>query len=191
MQLVFATHNKNKFKEVAALMPNSIDLLSLDMIGCFEDIKETGTTLEENAKLKSDYIFRKYKFPCFADDTGLLVPALDSEPGVFSARYAGPQKNAEDNMAKLLKNLDGVENRSAYFKTIISLQLPIKHHFFEGRVNGVINKEKSGNQGFGYDPIFRPDGHSKTFAELPLSVKNEIGHRGKAIQQLISFLQQL
>ncbi|WP_430907423.1 non-canonical purine NTP diphosphatase [Maribacter sp. 2-571] len=188
MQLVFATHNTNKLQEVEKLLPASISLLSLTAIGCNEDIAETGTTLEANARLKADHVANTYGMSCFADDTGLLVNSLNGAPGVYSARYAGTQKSAEDNMELLLRNLKDVSDRSAAFQTVIALRLKEELHTFKGVVKGEITLEKKGTKGFGYDPIFRPEGYTKTFAELPLSVKNEIGHRGKAIKALLEFL---
>jgi len=189
MKLVFATQNPNKLKEVQLLIPKHISLLSLDDIGCTKEIPETSETLEGNAKLKVDFVTKHYKLPCFADDTGLLVDALDGEPGVYSARYAGEQKNAVDNMNKLLKALKGQENRSAHFKTVIALNLSNETHFFEGIVDGNITTEKLGEKGFGYDPIFRPNDYQETFAQLPIEIKNKISHRGKAFQKLIDKLQ--
>ncbi|MRH99914.1 non-canonical purine NTP diphosphatase [Kriegella sp. EG-1] len=187
MKLVFATHNQNKLKEVQLLLPNHITLLSLDDIGCTEEIAETAETLEGNAKIKADYVTKNYGLSCFADDTGLLVDALNGAPGVYSARYAGEQKNDEDNINKLLKTLTN-ENRSAHFKTVIALNLNNESYFFEGKVFGTISKKKSGIEGFGYDPIFIPKEFKKTFAELPISIKNKISHRGKAIHKLITYL---
>ncbi len=189
MKIVFATHNPNKLKEVKELLPSNIILLSLDDIGCFEEIPETGKTLEENAKIKADHITKQYGLDCFSDDTGLLIDALDGAPGVYSARYAGPKKNASDNMAKVLKKLDGIQNRSAHFKTVIHLNLAGEAHSFKGVVEGTITEKAIGTGGFGYDPIFKPEGFSKTFGELPLDIKNEISHRGRAIQKLVSFLE--
>ena len=188
MKLVFATHNQHKFKEVALLLPAHIELLSLTDIGCFDDIPETSETLEGNAQLKADFVSEHFGLPCFADDTGLLVDALQGAPGVHSARYAGEKRNAEDNMNKLLTELKGSAIRSARFKTVIALNLENRKVLFEGMVEGEIIEERKGTEGFGYDPIFRPEGHDQTFAELPLSVKNEIGHRGRAIQKLINHL---
>ena len=187
MQLVFATHNPNKIKEVQILLPKDIELLSLEDIGCTEDIPETAPDLEGNAAQKANYVTEKYGYPCFADDTGLLVDALNGAPGVYSARYAGEQKSAEDNMDKLLKQLKHHTDRSAHFKTVIALNINKQQHFFKGVVQGEITTEKKGEKGFGYDPIFSPQGYEKTFAELPLSVKNEISHRGLAIKQLLAF----
>lgn len=188
MKLVFATHNQNKLKEVQQLLPDYIQLVSLSDLGMTEAIPETEETLEGNAKLKSDYIYNNYNLPCFADDTGLLVDALNGEPGVYSARYAGPHNDANANMNKLLENLKGKENRTAHFKTIISLNLTGTTLFFEGIVDGEITISRKGKGGFGYDPIFRPKGYKETFAELPLQTKNKIGHRGKAFSKLISHL---
>ena len=187
MQLVFATHNPNKIREVQILLPKDIELLSLEDIGCTEDIPETAPDLEGNAAQKADYVTEKYGYACFADDTGLLVDALNGAPGVYSARYAGEQKSAEDNMDKLLEQLQQHTDRSAHFKTVIALNINNQQHFFKGVVEGEITKEKKGGKGFGYDPIFSPQGYEKTFAELPLSVKNEISHRGLAIKQLLAF----
>lgn len=191
MQLVFATHNQNKFREVQQLVPPNIRLLSLTDIECHEDIPETGKTLAENAQLKADYVAQNYGLPCFADDTGLLVDALNGAPGVYSARYAGEQKNATENMNKLLSQLEGVLNRSARFSTVIALRLDDENVLFEGVIEGDITLEKHGADGFGYDPVFRPTGYQKTFAELPLAIKNQIGHRGKATQKLLEYLNHL
>ncbi|MRX66071.1 non-canonical purine NTP diphosphatase [Maribacter luteus] len=191
MKLVFATHNQNKVREVQALLPKTITLLSLTDIGCDEEIPETGKTLEANAILKADFVTNKYGYPCFADDTGLLVNSLDGAPGVYSARYAGEQKNSDDNMDKLLTELKSKKDRTARFETIIALNLENKQHIFKGVVEGEISTAKKGKKGFGYDPIFKPDTHEKTFAELPLEVKNKISHRGKAIQHLLTYLKSL
>lgn len=188
MRLVFATHNRNKFQEVKKLIPKHIELISLEEIGCFEEIPETGNTLQENAQIKADFVARNYKIPCFSDDTGLLVNALNGAPGVYSARYAGEEKSAEKNMEKLLKELQNKEDRSAHFETVISLALHTKKYFFSGVVNGTITYKKQGSKGFGYDPIFQPEGFGQTFAELPLEEKNKISHRALAIKQLIDFL---
>ncbi|RKR13442.1 XTP/dITP diphosphohydrolase [Maribacter vaceletii] len=188
MKLVFATNNLNKLKEVQLLVPKTITLLSLKDINCTEDIEETANTLEGNAKIKADYITKKYNLPCFADDTGLLVTALDGAPGVYSARYAGEQKSPEDNMYLLLQKLSNKTDRTAHFKTVIALNLNNTQTLFSGIAEGEITKEKHGKKGFGYDPIFKPNGYNKTFAELPLDTKNKISHRGKAIDQLIKYL---
>ncbi|WP_296381726.1 non-canonical purine NTP diphosphatase [Winogradskyella sp.] len=191
MQLVFATNNPNKLEEVQTLVPKHIKLLSLADILCIEDIPETQPTIEGNAIQKAEYIKTKYGYDCFADDTGLEVNALNGEPGVFSARYAGPQRNAEDNMTKLLTELEHKDNRNAQFKTVIALYLNGKLKTFTGICKGEITTEKHGKKGFGYDPIFKAEDYNKTFAEISLEEKNTIGHRGKAVQQLITFLNNL
>ena len=188
MQLVFATNNHNKIKEVQTLLPEKIKLLSLEEIGCFEDIPESQNTIKGNAIQKADYIKQHYGYDCFADDTGLEVAVLNGEPGVYSARYAGEQRNADDNMQKLLENLKNQTNRKAQFKTVIALHLNNTLHTFEGICEGNITETKQGNQGFGYDPIFKPHGFNETFAEMDLTRKNKISHRGKAIQLLVNFL---
>ncbi len=188
MKLVFATHNQNKFDEVNILLPSHIELISLTDIGCTSEIPETAETLEGNAKLKADYVTKKYGLSCFSDDTGLLVDALNGAPGVYSARYAGRQKNASDNITKLLSELKDIENRAARFQTSIALNLNEESIFFKGIVEGKITEHKNGVNGFGYDPIFQPQGYKKTFGELPLEIKNQISHRGKAIQKLVSYL---
>jgi XTP/dITP diphosphohydrolase len=188
MQLVFATNNNNKILEIQSMLPASIEIISLESIGCHEEIPETADTIEENAIMKANYVTEKYGYDCFADDTGLEVDALNSEPGVFSARYAGEQRSAEDNIALLLTNLEGKTNRNAQFKTVIALNLKGKQYLFTGIARGEITLEKAGNQGFGYDPIFRPEGYTETFAQLPLETKNLISHRGKATAELITFL---
>ncbi|MHA7832733.1 MAG: non-canonical purine NTP diphosphatase [Flagellimonas sp.] len=188
MKLVFATHNDHKLKEVQQLLPDTIKLLSLKDIQCFDEIPETGNTLEENAKIKADYVTQTYGLDCFSDDTGLLVDALNGAPGVYSARYAGKQKKASDNMEKLLSELEGSANRSAHFKTVVHLNLKGRSFTFDGIVEGQITSELHGVGGFGYDPIFKPDGYDKTFGELPPETKNAISHRGRAIQKLVAFL---
>jgi len=188
MKLVFATQNENKLKEIRALVPPHITLVALKDIGCLEDIPETAATLQGNAKLKADYVTNNYQLPCFADDTGLLVTALNGEPGVYTARYAGEGNGANANMDKLLQHLAEHEDRSAHFKTYIALNLNGETHFFEGTTEGVIIKEKKGEHGFGYDPIFKPNGYDLTFAELPLAIKNQISHRSKAFAKLIAYL---
>ncbi|OAB78884.1 non-canonical purine NTP diphosphatase [Cochleicola gelatinilyticus] len=188
MKLVFATHNMNKFKEVKLLLPKHVELLSLNDIGCTEDIEETADTIEGNAALKASFVKQRYGFDCFADDTGLEVSALDGEPGVFSARYAGPEKDSEANIAKLLIKLKGEKDRSARFKTAIALALHDEHTMFLGICDGVITEEKKGVDGFGYDPVFLPNNFTTTFAEMSIADKNEIGHRGKAMRQLIEYL---
>lgn len=191
MELVFASNNKNKIKEIQQLLPDSIQILSLEAIGCHEEIPETADTIEGNAILKANYITEKYGYDCFADDTGLEVAALNGEPGVYSARYAGEQRNAEDNMNLLLANLNQKDNRTAQFKTVIALNLNGTQRLFTGIAKGKITTEKSGSQGFGYDPIFQPEGYNETFAELALETKNQISHRGKATQLLISYLKEI
>ena len=191
MKLVFASNNKNKIQEIQQLVPNSIQILSLEEIGCTEDIPETADTIEENAILKANYVTEKYGFDCFADDTGLEVEALNGAPGVYSARYAGEQKDANDNMDKLLLELKNKTNRKANFKTVIALNLNRKQNLFTGIINGKIIEEKIGTNGFGYDPIFVADGYEKTFAELSMEEKSTISHRGIAVKQLLTFLQKL
>jgi XTP/dITP diphosphohydrolase len=188
MKIVFATNNINKIKEIQSMLPESIEIISLESIGCFEEIPETADTIEENAIMKANYVTDKYGFDCFADDTGLEVDALNGEPGVYSARYAGEQRSSEDNMDKLLLNLQGKGNRNAQFKTVITLNLNGEQYLFTGIARGEITLEKNGNQGFGYDPIFRPENYQETFAQLSLETKNRISHRGKATQELIAFL---
>jgi len=188
MKLVFASNNKNKIKEIQHLLPNTIELLSLEAIGCQEEIPETADTIEGNAILKANYVTQKYGYDCFADDTGLEVEALNGAPGVYSARYAGMQRNAGDNMNLLLENLKNQDNRTAQFKTVIALNINGKQQLFTGIAKGEITLEKSGNQGFGYDPVFQPEGYQETFADLDLEIKNQISHRGKATQLLISYL---
>lgn len=190
MKIVFATNNKNKIKEIQSMLPSTIEIISLESIGCLEEIPETADTIEGNAILKANYVTEKFGFDCFADDTGLEVDFLNGEPGVFSARYAGEQKSAEDNMDKLLLNLENATNRQAQFKTVITLNLKGKQYLFEGVARGAITLGKQGEEGFGYDPIFRPQGYTETFAQLSLKTKNEISHRGKATQELIAFLNQ-
>ena len=189
MKLVFASNNKNKIQEIQALVPNTIQIVSLEDIGCTEDIPETADTIEGNAILKANYVTEKYGYDCFADDTGLEVDALNGAPGVYSARYAGEQKDANDNMDKLLSELKDKSNRKANFKTVIALNLNGKQNLFTGIINGKIIEEKIGTNGFGYDPIFVADGFDKTFAELSMEEKSTISHRGIAVKELILFLQ--
>ena len=188
MKLVFASNNTHKIAEISAMLPKSIQLVGLQDIGCDVDIPETAETIEGNAQLKADYVTQHYGLPCFADDTGLEVEALNGAPGVHSARYAGEQKNALDNMNKLLFELDNKASRKAQFKTVIALNLNGETHQFTGVVSGEIIREKRGTQGFGYDPVFVPTGQSQTFAEMDASEKAALSHRGKAVQQLITFL---
>lgn len=188
MQFVFASNNPNKIKEIQLLLPKEITILSLKDIDCLEEIPETAPTIEGNAILKANYVTEKYGYSCFADDTGLEVEALNGEPGVYSARYAGEQKNADANMNKLLTNLADRENRKAQFKTVICLNLNGNQHVFEGIIKGEIINEKRGSEGFGYDPIFIPNGYDKTFAEMPIAEKSKISHRGLAVEKLVAFL---
>ena len=211
MKIVFATNNQHKLSEIRAILGEAFEVISLADIGCHEDIPETGTTLEENALMKAEYIYNKYHLSCFADDTGLEVEALDGAPGVYSARYAsmeatvpagfpaGISHDSEANMARLLRELANNNNRKARFRTVIALiekkdvcpcgctSIKVVHKF-EGIVNGEITTEKSGAEGFGYDPIFRPDGYDKTFAELGADIKNQISHRARATQKLAEYL---
>lgn len=189
-KLVFATNNAHKLEEVAAILGDQVELLSLNDIGCQADIPETAETLEGNALLKSSYIYKNYHLDCFADDTGLEVETLNGAPGVYSARYAGGEgHDAQANMLKLLHELDGKENRKAQFRTAISLILDGKEYLFEGVIKGEIIKEKRGDSGFGYDPVFMPEGYDRTFAELGNDIKNQISHRALAVQKLCEFLQ--
>lgn len=188
MKLVFATNNLHKLKEVQEMLSNTIEVLSLKDIGCFEDVEETETTLEGNARLKAAYITNNYGYNCFADDTGLEVDALNGKPGVFSARYGGEHGNSEKNMQKLLKELHGKANRKAQFRTAVALNLENKQYLFEGICEGEILEKKTGTGGFGYDPIFKPTEASKSFAEMNSEEKNKISHRGIAIQKLVDFL---
>ncbi len=188
MKIVFATNNANKIFEIQSMLPPEIEIISLESIGCLEDIPETSNTIEGNAIQKANYILGKYGYDCFADDTGLEVESLNGEPGVFSARYAGEQRDANDNMNKLLKELENKSNRNAQFKTVICLNLNGEQHLFTGIAKGEITLQKTGRSGFGYDPIFRPNGYQDTFAQISLAVKNKISHRGKATQLLLDYL---
>ncbi len=187
MKIVFATNNPNKLKEVRQLLP-SIEIVSLQEIGCTEDIPETANTLEGNAIIKANYITKNYGFDCFADDTGLEVEALNGAPGVFSARYAGKDANSEKNMQKLLTELNDKLTKKAQFRTVVALNLKGKQHLFEGVCTGEILTKKHGEKGFGYDPIFKPTGFNQSFAQMTLEEKGTISHRGKAIKKLIDFL---
>lgn len=191
MKLVFATNNQNKLKEVQQMLSDHIELLSLKDIGCFEDIPETADTLKGNAKIKADHVTKNYGYDCFADDTGLEVDSLNGEPGVYSARYGGEPRDADKNMNKLLKNLSDTNDRSAQFRTIITLNLNDKSYDFEGICRGDILTEKKGNEGFGYDPIFQPKGYQQSFAEMSSDEKNKISHRGLAVEKLVEFLNAL
>ena len=188
MKIVFATNNPNKLKEIQALMPVGIEILSLKEIGCTEDIPETGTTLEANAFQKAHYLKENYGYDCFADDTGLEVEALNGAPGVYSARYAGPERSAEANMAKILEELKGKENRKAQFRTAIALILNGEEQLFEGMVEGHISEAKQGDEGFGYDPIFLPENDQRSFAQMTMDEKGAISHRGRAVRKLVDFL---
>lgn len=188
MNLVFATNNKHKVEEIKAKLDGLCSIHTLFEIGCTDEIPEEQDTIEGNASQKSHYLYEKYGCDCFSDDTGLEVEALNGEPGVYSARYAGPQKNSEDNMDKLLKKLESETNRKARFRTVISLIISGEEHLFEGIVEGEILTERHGKGGFGYDPIFRPLGYNGSFAELSLEQKNAISHRGKAVEKLYDYL---
>jgi len=188
MKIVFATNNPNKLNEIKALMPLGIDILSLKEIGCNEDIPETGITLEANAFQKAYYIKEHYGYDCFADDTGLEIEALSGAPGVYSARYAGPERNAESNMEKILNKLKGNVNRKAQFRTAIALILNGEEQLFEGMVEGHISEARQGKKGFGYDPIFFPENEQRSFAQMSMSEKGAISHRGRAVRKLVDFL---
>ena len=189
--LVFATNNAHKLEEVAAKIEGKIKLLNLTDIGCIEEIDETGATFRENASLKSRFIYDKYHINCFGDDSGLEIEALNGEPGVFSARYAGEHGNHAANIDKTLAALKNITNRKANFRTVISLIWNGDEYFFEGVINGTIRNERIGTAGFGYDPIFQPDGYTKTFAEMSLAEKNKISHRAIAMADLLDFLKRV
>ncbi len=191
VELVFATNNQHKLKEVQALLGNHFRLLSLVDIGFDDEIPEDFDTLQDNALQKARFIHSRFGYNCFADDTGLEVEALNGEPGVYSARYAGEAKNPHDNIVKLLKNLVGVKHRRAQFRTVIALILNGNEYLFEGNVDGEIIEEGRGGDGFGYDPIFLPEGYNQTFAEMPLELKNQISHRGRAVAKLVDFLKSI
>lgn len=188
MKLVFATNNKHKLEEISRMLDRQHEIISLEEIGCHDDIPEDHDTLEENALQKARYIKEHFGFDCFADDTGLEIEALDKRPGVYSARYAGPAKDSEENMKKVLRDMTGIANRKACFRTVIALIMNGKEYLFEGRVDGTILTAKQGEAGFGYDPIFQPDGYTLSFAEMPMDEKNTISHRGRATQKLCEFL---
>lgn len=188
-ELIFATNNKHKLTEIQSIVGSDFIIRSLGDIGCTEDIAETASTLEGNALLKAEYVFSKYGMDCFADDTGLEVEALDGRPGVFSARYATDGHDFEANIDKILFELEGISNRKARFRTVIALYLDGSVNYFEGIVNGEIIHARKGIEGFGYDPVFLPDGYELTFAEMPLSEKNKISHRARAVNKLINYLQ--
>ena len=187
MEIIFATHNMHKAEEVRAILGPNFHIKSLPEIGC-PDIPETAETLKGNALQKAQYVVDHYHLNCFADDTGLEIEALDNRPGVYSARYAGEGCSYQDNVLKVLDEMQGVTNRKACFKTVIALILDGKQYFFEGRVDGIILPEQHGTDGFGYDPIFQPNGFDQTFAEMGPATKNSISHRGRAMQQLKEFL---
>lgn len=186
--LVFATQNLHKIEEISAILNNDCRILSLNAIGCTKTLPENQSTLEGNALEKAKFVYENYNYNCFADDTGLEIEVLNNRPGVFSARYAGPENNSEANIQKILTELKGISNRKARFRTVISLIMEGQEFFFEGTVNGVIISEKRGESGFGYDPVFLPDGYSQTFAEMDLALKNTISHRALAMKKLINFL---
>ena len=187
-KIVFATNNRHKLREIREIMGDGWQVMSLEEIGCHDDIPETADTLRGNAEIKARYVKTHYGYDCFADDTGLLVDALNGAPGVYSARYAGPGHDSAANMALLLKNLEGQANRKAHFSTVICLICGDATRFFEGRVDGEITLNPAGAEGFGYDPVFRPDGEIRTFAEMTDAEKNAISHRGRATRQLTAFL---
>lgn len=188
MKLVFATNNQHKLKEIQHILGEQIELLGLSDIGCYEEIPETRETLEGNASQKAFFIYEKYDYNCFADDTGLEIEALNRRPGVYSARYAGEAKNSKANMGKVLAEMHKIKNRKARFRTVISLVIEGQETLFEGIVDGQILEEKRGIKGFGYDPIFQPDGYKETFAEMELGEKNKISHRARAVQKLVTYL---
>lgn len=188
MKLIFATHNSNKAFEIQKLLPEDFHVLTLDDIDFHEEIPENESTIEGNSAFKAQFIFNEFAMNCFADDTGLEIEALDGRPGVHSARYAGENKNAAANIERVLEELNGIENRNARFKTVITLIINGEQHIFEGIVNGRIISEKSGTNGFGYDPIFIPENEIKTFAEMDLTKKNKFSHRARALEKMIEFL---
>ena len=190
MKLVFATNNKHKLQEVRDIVGNRVEVLSLNDINCHDDIPETADTLQGNALIKARHIYDKYGLNCFADDTGLEVEALDGAPGVYSARYAGEKCDSEANMLKLLKNLTGKNNRNAQFRTVIALVINGEEKLFNGIVKGTISDEKRGDSGFGYDPIFIPEGYTESFAQMSGEMKNSISHRFRATKQLSDYLKE-
>ena len=191
MKIVFATNNPNKLKEIQSLIPKEIEIISLKEIGCNEDIPETGDTLEANAFQKAHYIKDNFNYDCFADDTALEIDELNGDPGVYSARYAGRERNANANMNKVLNELKGKKNRKAQFRTAIALILKGEEHLFEGKVEGYISKDKQGNEGFGYDPIFIPENDIRSFAQMSMQEKGAISHRGRAVKKLVAYLKNL
>jgi XTP/dITP diphosphohydrolase len=190
MKLIFASHNTHKAKEISAIFNGVTEISCLEDIGFFEEIIESGLTLQENAQIKAQAVYKATQLNCFADDTGLLVEYLNDEPGVFSARFAGPEKSADANNLKLLKALGQTENRKAKFQTIICLILHGEQHYFVGELHGKIGYELLGDQGFGYDPLFIPDGYQRTLAQMTLAEKNTISHRAKAFTAMLEFLKQ-
>lgn len=190
MRLCFATNNTHKIEEVQALLGNAFNVVSLEAVGCNEELAEDQETIEGNSLQKAQYVFDNYKVDCFADDTGLEVEALSGAPGVYSARYAGPQRKAEDNMNLLLANLSGKTNRKARFRTVVTLITRLGTHQFEGVLPGTIIHERRGTQGFGYDPVFLPENSSRTLAEMSLEEKNTLSHRARAIEKLVVFLKE-
>ena len=188
MNLIFASNNENKLLEIKLMLSEKINIQTLKSVGIYEDIPEPYETFEENAWTKADYVAKKMKQNCFAEDSGLIVPALDNEPGVFSARYAGEPSNDKKNNEKLLKNIENIEDKRAYYKSVICLIWNQKIHYFQGKCEGNITLQAKGNNGFGYDPLFIPDGYDKTFAEFTLEEKNKISHRKKAVMQFVAFL---
>src|SRR5690606_13552024 len=188
MKLVFASNNKHKIKELKELLPDKFEIVSLEDIGCTEDIAETADTIEGNAILKANYVTQNYGLPCFADDSGLEVEALEGAPGVYSARYAGEQKSDSDNIEKLLEQLKHSQNRKAQFKTVILLNLNNEQHLFTGIIQGEITPEKRGTNGFGYDPVFVAENSTKTFGELTSEEKNKVSHRARAVEKLSNWL---
>ena len=191
MKIIFASNNKNKVQEIQNQVPEFIQIVTLEEIGCTEDIEENGKTIEENAIIKANYVTERYGLPCFADDTGLEIEALNGEPGVYSARYAGEEKDADKNMDLVLEKLGSGSNRNAQFKTVIALNIKNQQYLFTGIVKGEIRKEKQGSHGFGYDPIFEPEHSGRTFAEMTVEEKNKLSHRGRAVEQLVEFLKAL
>lgn len=188
-KLVFATHNAHKLEEVKDIVKDNFEIVSLTDIGCFEDIEENGSTLLDNARIKARYVKEKYGYDCFADDTGLEVDTLDGAPGVFSARYAGGDgHDSQANVRKLLREMDGTTDRKAHFRTVIVLLFDGKEYVFDGRIDGVIAFAPRGNEGFGYDPVFQPEGFNMTFAQMSMVAKSEISHRGRALKKLCEFL---
>ena len=190
LKLVFASHNKHKKQEVAEILGTSVEIVDLSELNCTEDIPETQNSLQGNALQKARFVRDKFGLDCFADDTGLEVEALNGAPGVYSARYAGPECNFDDNMQKLLREMQDTDNRKARFRTVVALLLDGREYLFEGEVRGEILKQKAGDHGFGYDPVFRPEGYDKSFAQLSPELKNRISHRAEAVQKMAHFLKE-